>query len=96
MLRRTRGGLFLVLKAARRFPGSWKVDKRGLLSYSALFMQGRTPQVANTRDAVVTGQPAASRYVWLYQTEPCWYVVAYLFQYLKTLGESSHHVYSFL
>ncbi len=29
MLRRTRGGLFLVLKAARRFPGSWKVDKRG-------------------------------------------------------------------
>jgi hypothetical protein len=48
MLRRTRGGLFLVLKAARHFPGSWKVDKRGLLSYSALFMQGRTPQVANT------------------------------------------------
>ncbi len=48
MLRRNRGGLFLILKAARRFPGSWKVDKRGVLSYSALFMQERTPQVANT------------------------------------------------
>src|SRR5258708_40306007 len=43
LLGRTRGGLFLILTAARCFSGSWKVGKTGVLSYSCLFFQYRTP-----------------------------------------------------